>query len=189
MDQQTLAKKIHNIRVHKKLTLVKIAESTGFTKSYLSLIESGKKSPPIATLSKIAQALGVDIAAFFEEKSLKDRMTLVRKDEREVVVRDGTSFGYQYETIASAKRQKRMEPFVVTHPLVIEEMGWFDHEGEELLYVLEGKLKFFYGEEEFLLTAGDSVYFDPSVPHRGETVGRKRAKTLVVISQPAYSSI
>ncbi len=189
MDRQKLARRIRSLRLNKKLTLQKVAESTGFTKSYLSLIESGKKSPPIATLSKIAQAFGVDIASLFEEKSLKDRMTLVRKNEREVVVRDGTSFGYQYETIASAKRQKRMEPFVVTHPLVVEETCWFDHGGEELLYVLEGKLRFFYGEEQFLLSAGDSVYFDSSVPHSGETVGRKRAKTLVVISQPTYSSL
>ncbi len=187
MDHHALAKRIRGLRLHRKFTLEKVAEGTGFTKSYLSLIESGKKSPPIATLSKIAQALGVDIAAFFEERSIKDRITLVRKEEREVLARDGTSFGYQYESIASTRRQKRMDPFVVTHPLVIKEMGWFDHEGEELLYVLEGKLKFFYGEEEILLNTGDAVYFDSSVPHRGETVGKKQAKTLVVISQPASS--
>jgi len=189
MDHQTLAKRIRRLRLHRKLTLERVAEGTGFTKSYLSLIESGKKSPPIATLSRIARSLGVDIAAFFVERSIKDRITVVRKNEREVVARDGTSFGYQYESVASARRQKRMEPFVVTHPLVVREMGWFDHEGEELLYILEGRLKFFYGEEEFLLNAGDAVYFDSSVPHRGETVGKKRAKTLVVISQPVYSFI
>ena len=189
MDEQALAKKIRAIRLHKKMTLSAVAEETGFTKSYLSLIESAKKSPPIATLSKIAKAMDVDIAAFFHVKSIEDHMTLVRKGEREVVVRDGTSFGYQYETIASTRRQKRMEAFVVRHPLVTEKPCSFDHEGEELLLVLEGRLRFFYGEQEFLLEAGDSVYFDSSIPHWGETVGKKRAKTLVVIAQPMYSSM
>ncbi len=161
--------------------------ATGFTKSYLSLIESGKKAPPIATLSKIAQALEVDIAAFFQEKNPRDRITLVRENEREDVVRQGTSFGYQYQSLAPTRRQKRIEAFVARHPVETDGEGWFDHEGEELVYVLEGQMKFFYGEEEFVLNKGDTLYFDSSIPHRGETIGNKPAKCLIVISQPSSS--
>jgi transcriptional regulator with XRE-family HTH domain len=184
MDEIIIGKKIHHIRLQNRLTLQEIAQRTEFTKGYLSLIEQGKKSPPIASLSKIAKALDVDIAAFFERKKAKDRITLVRKGERKVVVRDEKVFGYRYESIASAKRPKRMEPFVVTHLPESKETSWFDHEGEELFYVLEGKINFFYGDETYLLCEGDCIYLDPSIQHRGVAVGKKPAKALVVI----YSS-
>lgn len=181
MDELKISRKIRQIRLKNNLTLEKVAERTGFTKSYLSMIESGKKSPPIASLSKIAKALHVDIAAFFEEKKPEDRIIVVRKRERKTVVRNGTIFGYRYESIAPAKRQKKMEPFVITLPSHSREGNRFDHEGEELLYVLEGETNFFYGDKKYLLKKGDCIYFDSSIPHRGEGVGTKPAKALVVI--------
>lgn len=182
MDEKDIVKKIRRLRKQKGLTLKEVAERTGFTKSYLSMVESGKKSPPIATLSKIARALEVDIAAFFEEKNPEDKLTIVRKGERKVVVRDGSSFGYIYESIAPAKRLKMMEPFIITHPVGIEG-GWVDHEGEEFMFVLEGSVRFFYGDKEYILKEGDCVYFDSSIIHRGDAIDDGPAKTLVVISQ------
>jgi mannose-6-phosphate isomerase-like protein (cupin superfamily) len=74
-----------------------------------------------------------------------------------------------------------MEPFIVTHLPICKEGGWFDHEGEEFFYVLEGEIKFFYGDKEYLLKEGDCLYFDSSIPHRGEGIGKKPAKALAVI--------
>ncbi len=187
MDELKIAQKIRQIRLRNQLTLEKVAERAGFTKSYLSMIESGKKSPPIASLIKIAKALDVDITTFFEHKSPEDHLMLVRKGERKVVVRDGTIFGYQYSSIAPTKRNKKMEPFVITLPSKSKEGDLFDHEGEELLYVLEGKTNFFYGDKKYSLSEGDCIYFDSSIPHRGEGVGKKRAKALVVIYTPQGS--
>ncbi len=187
MDEGKIVKKIREMRLQKKFTLQRMADETGLTKGYLSMIESGKKSPPIATLSKIAHALDIDIAAFFNQKKPEDHITLVRKGDREVIARDGTAFGYHYETVAPAKRQKIMEPFVITHPPEVDG-GWLDHEGEEFLYVLEGKIRFFYSDKEYLLNPGDCIYFDSSIPHRGDAVGKKPAKTLVIIAQLKYSS-
>jgi len=181
MEELRIVRKIRSLRLQNKLTLQKVAERTGFTKSYLSMVESGKKSPPIATLSKIAKALNVDIAAFFEEKRPEDQITLVPKGEGKPVVRDGNIFGYRYESIAPTKRHKKMEPFIVTHIFQTKKLGWFDHEGEELFYILEGKIRFLYGDKEYLLKEGDCLYFDSSIPHRGEGVGKKAAKVLVVI--------
>jgi len=184
MDELKIARKIRQIRLQNRHTLDEIARRTGFTKSYLSMVELGKKSPPIASLSKIAKALDVDIAAFFEQKRPEDQFILVRKNERKAVVRDGTIFGYRYESIAPTKRRKKMEPFIITLPSHSREGDLFDHEGEELLYVLEGKTNFFYGGKKYLLKEGDCIYFDSSIPHRGEGLGKKPAKALVVIYSP-----
>jgi transcriptional regulator with XRE-family HTH domain len=185
MDELIIGRKIRQIRLQNKLTLQEIARRTGFTKSYISMVELGKKSPPIASLSKIAKALDVDIGAFFEQRKPEDRIVLVKKRERKVVVRDGTIFGYRYESIAPTKGQKKMEPFVITLPSKSRDGDRFDHEGEELLYVLEGKIHFFYGDKKYLLAEGDCIYFDSSIPHRGEGVGNKPAKALVVIYTPS----
>lgn len=184
MDELKIGRKIRQIRLQNKLTLEKIAQRAGFTKSYLSMVESGKKSPPIATLSKIAQAFGMDIGAFFEQKKPEDRMILVRKEERKVVVRDGTIFGYRYESIAPTKAHKKMEPFIISLPSKSREGDLFDHAGEELFYVLEGRINFFYADKKYSLKEGDCIYFDSGIPHRGEGVGKRPAKALVVI----YSS-
>ncbi len=178
----TIARRIRRIRLQGRFTMEAVADRTGFTKSYISMIESGKKSPPIATLIKIAKALGVDVAAFFEQKKPGDRFHLVKREEREVVVRDGTQFGYRYEAIASTKRRKRMEPFVITLPPESEEKSLFDHEGEEIFYVLEGEVRFYYGDKTFLLREGDCIYFDSSVPHRGEGTEGGKSRALVVVS-------
>ncbi len=184
MDELRIGRKIRQIRLQNKLTLLEIAQKTGFTKGYLSLIEQGKKSPPIATLSKIAKAILVDMGAFFEQKKPEDSILIVRKGKREVVVRDGSIFGYQYESIAPTKMRKKMEPFIITLPSKSKEENRFDHEGEELFYVLEGRINFFYGGKKYFLAEGDCIYFDSSIPHRGEGVGKKPARALVVIYTP-----
>lgn len=148
------------------------------------MLESGKKFPPIATLSKIAHALSVDMTVFFKKRDHSAHITVVRENKRETVVRDGTIFGYRYETIAPTTRPKKMEPFVITLPPKTEEDTRFDHEGEELFYVLSGKVKFFYGDKEYLLNKGDSAYFDSGIAHRGEWAGGKTAKALIVVYTP-----
>ena len=52
------------------------------------------------------------------------------------------------------KRPKKMEPFVITLPSKSKEEDRFDHEGEELFYVLRGKIRFYYGDKAYLLKAG-----------------------------------
>jgi transcriptional regulator with XRE-family HTH domain len=184
MDDLALQKTIRNLRHKRKLTLAKVSQLTGFTKSYLSMVERGKKSPPIATLSKIAQALSVDMSVFFQQGRIKNGLIIGRKKDRRSVVQDGTQFGYRYQAIAFSGKPKRMEAFITTFPSKKRDTERFDHEGEEFFYVLAGKIRFFYGDREILLNEGDCIYFDSSVPHRGESAGIKTAKALAVMYTP-----
>jgi transcriptional regulator with XRE-family HTH domain len=187
MNELQIGKKIRAFRLQNSLTLQNLAQKTGYTKSCLSMIELGRQSPSIATLGRIAKALEVDIAAFFTPKNPENHISHVRKEDRQIVVRDGTALGYQYEAVAPLKRQKRMEPFIVTNPPHVAEGDWLDHEGEEFIFVFQGEMKFFYGDREYHLKEGDCVYFDSSIRHRAIGVGEGPAKSLVVISQPSYS--
>ncbi len=67
MNEKVIIDKIKKLRTSRKLSLRKLAELPEFTKWYLSRIEHSDKAPPIYTLTRISQALGVDIAQFFSD--------------------------------------------------------------------------------------------------------------------------
>jgi transcriptional regulator with XRE-family HTH domain len=84
MADVQIGKQIKRILQQKNLTLEFVGLSTGFTKTYISLIVSRKKLPRIATLSKIAKVLDVDIGAFFNQKKAENGITLVRREANSV---------------------------------------------------------------------------------------------------------
>jgi mannose-6-phosphate isomerase-like protein (cupin superfamily) len=111
-------------------------------------------------------------------------VTVVRANERQAVQRGGSAFGYDYVGLALKRAHKRMDPFIFTFPPRIDRHVFFEHRGEEFLFVLSGTVEFQVGDERFTLRRGDSIYFDASVPHRGRSVGAQ-AKALVVIHDTA----
>ena len=182
--EASIGKRIKSLRNKKRITLESLAIETGFTKGYLSKVEKSQKAPPVSTLGTIARALGVTISSLLGEESPATPICLVKKGERSLIARDGTSFGYSYEAVAHKFRNKIMEPFVLTLPVNSKKRTLYQHEGQEILFVLEGTMKFLHGAEELIVEKGDCIYFDSSILHFGETVGDKAAKCFMVIYSP-----
>src|SRR3989442_7534406 len=185
---QSIGERIARLRADRRMTLERLAAATGFTTSYLSKIENAKKVPPIGSLSRIAVALGSDIAGFFDSAvgGRDAGACVVRASERRPVVRGWTAFGYDYLSLAFQEHDQKMEPFIFTFPAKIDSHVFFDHAGEEFLFVLKGRIEFQVGGDRWVLREGDSLYFDSHIPHRGWSLGGD-AKVLVVIykSEPA----
>ncbi|MGD9031921.1 MAG: XRE family transcriptional regulator [Desulfobacteraceae bacterium] len=182
MGEELIAKKIKSLRRQKGITLQVLADMTGLTKGYISKIERSGKAPPYSTLNKIAGALGVDVAFLLRDEGseVKDiRIYLTKRDEGEIVETVGTFYGYKHEALAFNKPGKNMIPYII-HP-TFEENSLFQHEGEEFIYVLEGRHEFIYDGKKYMMEEGDSVYFDAAVPHTGRSLGKKRAKLLAVM--------
>jgi transcriptional regulator with XRE-family HTH domain len=187
MGEEIIARNINSLRKKRKITLEKLAELTGLTKGYLSKIERSEKAPPYSTLNKIAVAFGVDPAFFLEEnyRDKKDTQISFTKQGRGKSVRsvgslaEGSLYGYSYEALASDKSGKNMEPFIIEPSF--DEEAIFQHEGEEFMYVLEGKHELIYDERHYIMEKGDCVYFDAAVPHTGRSLGKKKAKLLAVM--------
>ena len=172
------------LRAARGMTLDSLAAATGLTKSYLSKIQNSRKLPPIATLSRIANALGTGIGSFFGDiLEAREGASVVRRSERLPVVRGGTAFGYDYVSLAHRRLSKTMDPFVFTFPKKIDTHVFFDHGGEEFVFILSGKVVFQVGDERHALEEGDSIYFDAAIPHRGWSVGGE-ATALVVVHSP-----
>jgi len=176
-----IGKKIKEIRRNKNLTLQELADRTGFSKGYLSKLETSDKAPPVGTLSVIARELGVTVSSLLGEEAQQDSLCVVRKNERVLMASTGEDFGYAYEALANPYPNKHMEPFVLSYPSEEAFNYSFQHDGEEMLFVLQGKIRFKYANREVVLEEGDCVYFDSSTPHTGEPVGDEKLKCLIVI--------
>jgi transcriptional regulator with XRE-family HTH domain len=180
-----IGKRIKSLRAARGITLENLAKRTGFTKGYLSKVEKSKKAPPVSTLGNIARAFNVTISSLLGEESPRTSLCLVRRGQRPLIARDGSAFGYSYEAVAYSYPNKIMEPFILTLPLGRKKKTFYQHEGEEILFVIQGSMKFIHGSEEYIVNEGDCVYFDSSIPHFGESIGRKEVKCFMVICNPS----
>jgi len=186
LKELNLGQKIKTLRQRKGLSLQQIAEKTNLSEPLLSQIEGEVVAPPVATLLKISKALNVNIGYFFQEEESGKRAVVVRKNERKQIFRriheDPSKIGYYYESLAYPKADKHMEPFQVKFEVKKkEDLIFFNHKGEEFLFVLEGQLEFNYENEIFTLEPGDSLYFDSGFPHAFRALGRKNALAIDVI--------
>ena len=160
------------LRLKQGLTLDDVSRRAKLTRGFVSKIERGKASPPIATLLRLATALGVDPAAFFaggggaSATGGSATALLVRRGDRTRMDDRGGGPGYNYEALAARRTLKLMEPFLITvRPEEADFNKTFRHPGEEFVFVLEGKMDYRVGDELFALGAGDSLYFDATRPH------------------------
>jgi len=184
--ESVIGSRVGKVRTQLGLTLDQLATETGFTKGYLSKIENSRKVPPIGTLSRIARALKTEITELLHEPGSGEAsaFTVVRAGERLPVVRGGTAFGYDYVSLADTKSHKRMEPFLFTFPSEIDKYVFFEHEGEEFIFILTGRVEWQAGSEKVILEPGDSVYFDSRLPHRGRAL-QGEATAIVVVAEGA----
>lgn len=179
---ETIAGNIRSLRKGRGMTLQNLADLTGLTKGYLSKVERGLKSPPFSTLNQLAAALQVDVAFLLREGPDQDsdpRICLTKKGQGEVAQTGVPTRGYGYEALASAKPGKNMIPYIID--VAVHEQQVFQHEGEEFLYVLEGRMEFNYDGTTYMMEEGDSVYFDSGVPHNGRALGEGRTRLLALM--------
>ena len=181
-----LGQKIKNLRQRQGLSLPQAAEKAGLSEPLMAQIEGEVVAPPVATLLKISRALNVNIGYFFQDQDAEKRAVIVPRNERKKVFRriqeEPSKVGYYYESLAYPKADKHMEPFHVTFEVKKkEDLIFFNHKGEEFIYVLDGQLEFNYEDETYALGTGDSLYFDASLPHAFRAVGKKPALAIDVI--------
>ena len=181
-EAQSIGSALRELRKGRELSLATVASRAGLTKGFLSQVERGAKDPSISTLVRLARALDVPISSFFKDATPDHgRFSLVRSDERKPLARQGTLHGYRYEAIAYRRHVKRMEPFVAHLPQKPPSER-FRHDGEEMIFVLDGRVGTYIDDDYFELDEGDCIYFDASVPHNSFSLGDSPAVVLIVVS-------
>lgn len=167
------------------LSLEEVSTRAGITKSYLSKLERGLSSPTIATLIKLANALGITSEQLINANGAGSEIMLVKAGERVPFSRSRDRVGYTYEAIAAQRADKAMMPFIMSPPAVFsDEQELVSHPGEELIFLISGTMDVVFRDQIVHMTAGDSLYFNASIPHRSRSTGDTPAQALVVLSDP-----
>lgn len=182
MDEAIVAKRIKALRLDRAMTLREVAAATGLTEGLISKIENHRVSPPIATLSKIATALGVKLGYFFREDETYVGYAVKRADEAKKQMRRSRRTGYDYSLLASGKPARRLEPFLVRLSPGARQKRHLLHSGDEFVYVMNGALSFQWGREVFLLKEGDSITYDAGVPHLSSNPDKRRETLFLAVT-------
>jgi transcriptional regulator with XRE-family HTH domain len=183
--ENALGDRLAAFRKLNALTLEQVADRATLTKSYLSKLERGLSSPTIATLLKLARALDVSVDQLIGETAQASEILLVRAADRVPFSPSKERQGYTYEAIATERLDKAMKPFMMTPPFSIDdENELVSHAGEELIHVVSGKMEVIFADRTVTMAAGDSLYFNASLPHRSRSLGKTPAHALVVVTDP-----
>ena len=167
---------IRHIRRQQHMTLKDLAEKTGLTDAYLSMIERGRREPTLATLFKIAKALGVTAESLWTETvydsaAEKDSgSVLVRKQNRHTkVLYPGVEYASLTinELVGGRNRGLighfgRLLPGADSNP----DSRSARHDEDEFTYIIRGSMVAELAEERLLLEAGDSLVIRKGTPHR-----------------------
>jgi transcriptional regulator with XRE-family HTH domain len=180
----SVGQRVHRVREEKGLTVEDVAQRTGLSSEYLGQIETDQVSPPLGALIRIAKALDMKFGRFISTGEVKP-FTVVRKDERRVISRftsaKGDQYGYTYESLAPDKKDRHMEPFMVTLVPSKARKDLSTHAGQEFIYILEGAMEVILEDYTDVLYPGDSIYYDSTVPHLVRCHGDKRTVILAVL--------
>lgn len=175
--------KIRHVRKAKGMSLKDLAEKAGFTSSFLSQVETSKVNPTIDSLKRIARALEVPIVTFFEGSS-PDRSRVVRsRDRKRLRLPSSTAM---FELLTPDLNRSVEVLLLRLGPDEVTSNGLVSHISEEVLLVLEGKVKVNIESVEELLGDGDSIYIDSLVQHAVTNIGDTEAEIICVLTPPVF---
>ena len=179
-----VGERLRAIRTLRRVTLKTVADRAGLSESFLSQVERGRANASVASLKRIAGALGVNVADLFEPNGSPSRPRVLRRESRPTL------------TFGTLGRKFMLTPRPLEHLQVIvgelEEGGstgdepYTHGDSEELLVVLAGTVHLQLGTEVFELRTGDSIDYRSSTPHRLTNIGGEPAEVMWIISPPSY---
>src|SRR5271157_3419918 len=185
VEQQEAITPAQNLRAAREkrgFSIQELAQKTGIAQSELEQVEAGQIMLPLGQVIKLSKVLSLKMADMI---SIGDKaFTIVRAGERSEVQRFGrakqASHGYEYVSLAPGKKDRLMEPFLVTlHPASSDEPS--SHDGQEFIYVLDGEMEVIVDDARDVLKPGDSIYYDSSTTHLVRAHGDKPAQILAVL--------
>jgi transcriptional regulator with XRE-family HTH domain len=189
-----MGRRLREARLGSGLTLAEVAAKAGVSESFLSKLERGQASASIANLIQLAEVLGLGLHELFasDNAPAKTRVALYRAQPGRVgpsaIFREVAATGYLWRHLGGGAPLDRMEVFHLVFPREKGMETTVSHPGQEHCHVLSGEVRFFVGDAEYLLKAGDGIFIDSQQPHRAENAGRGKAHMLMTIAKPTEAS-
>ncbi|MDH4266093.1 MAG: cupin domain-containing protein [Deltaproteobacteria bacterium] len=206
MDMENLGERIREERRIRKLTLEKLSQKTGLSKSFLSQVERGLAQPSVSSLKKIALHFGISVVNLFtngtkvhnnmghfpslgaqriNESSCIEDVKVVRGDRRKTLSLPGSRVSYELIT-PDLNRQIEVLFLRLTPGESSGNEPIIDPPGEKCCLILKGNLEYRVGEKMHQLRAGDSIYHPAHLPHAWRGTGDESIEVIVVLTPPWF---
>ena len=184
-DLKRIAARVRSWRDEAGLTLQQLGDRAGVSASTIHKIENLQTVPTIAVLLKVANGLNRRPSELLAEVDVGRQVAVLRRDERQSLsINDMGGIEHLVGMIPRNKLdlwRARLDPGVGAGMDGFE--PWQFH-GEIVLLVEEGTIECTIGDEQYVIGPGDSIHFDPSIPHRWVAGGEKPAQVVVVVTIP-----
>ncbi len=184
MEDVNVGKKILEYRKAKNLNIRELANLSKVTPSLLSQIERGLANPSLNTLKIIAKVLEVPIFTFFVSDTNKKNL-VVRSDYRKKI-NFPENENLSYELLSPDLGGAIEFALMKLTPQSYSSEGLMEHKGEEVAFIIEGKIKLYLGEDVVVLNTGDSVRIPSYRKHKWENPYDKDANVIFAITPPSF---
>ena len=183
-----LGQRIRKFRENQKLTVEELAQRTALEPEFLKTLEEDEVYPSLQPLVKIARALNLRLGTFLDDDFSIDPL-VVKQDQRQPQFTTHRGKDKKSEvtfySLGRGKSDRHMEPFFVE---LLPESGGnkplSSHEGEEFIVVISGQVELIYGKKTYVLSPGDSVYYNSVVDHHLGCKGDDKAEIYAVLYFP-----
>lgn len=175
------AKNLKRIREERKLSLDKVADLTGVSKSMLGQIERGDSNPTITTVWKIANGLKISFSALMNDNDT--RPIILSKNDVEPIMEDNGKFRVYPYFPYDDRRHFEM------HVVEVCKGGYLCSEAhlegtEEYITVFQGEMTVRVDGEEYIVRTGESIKFNADKNHIYHNFGEELLKMSMVIYYP-----
>lgn len=184
MDDINVGQKILEYRKSKKLNIKDLASLTGVTSSLLSQIERGLANPSLNTLKTISKVLEVPLFSFFTT-SVSTKELVVKADKRKKMILPERE-DILYELLSPDLSGSIELVIMKLTPSSSSSEELLEHEGEEVSFVLEGKVNLFLDSSVIVLDTGDSVRIPRGMKHKWQNIYDTDAKVIFAITPPSF---
>lgn len=176
----SLGSRLRDVRRERQLSQRQLADLADLSPNGISLIERDEQSPSVATLQRLAAALGVKMSYFFESETVA-RVLHFRPQQRTAI----RGAGLTIEGLGARLEGQQMEPFFITlEPCADMGVGQVVHEGHEFVACLAGLLCYEIGGVDYRLEPGDFLLFEADQPHRWWNPGDEETRLVLVLQTP-----
>ena len=186
-----VANRIRALREDMDLTMQEMADAAEISVAEYAAQESGENDLSFTFLYKCAARLGVDVIELLTgENPHLSAYSLTRAGDGLSIKRRA---GFEYLHKAPHFKNKLAEPFLVTAPYLEEEQNQpihlAQHKGQELDFIISGRMRFAYEDHIEELEAGDLLMYDSGRGHGMIAIGGEPCVFLAIVMNPQDGSI
>ena len=180
-DVPAIGANLHKERRRRQLSLAELAASSGISKAMLSQIESDKVNPTIATMWKIAHALGVDFELLLKGEGGKIKKFEVNRADSITSFTTDQS-GTVFKVLSPISMAEELEFYQVTLESGSIHRSQPHTDGtEEFITVLSGDVRVAAGRNSADLHQGDFIHYQSDIEHSIENISGTKAEVYMIV--------